>query len=156
MTTDLVHLQAIEHLLGFIFQLALGSLNAVMIYRLTKKLLSNGFFGKERSSGSNNEVQAAQERIARGAGIFYVYSQTLVYTISNYSEPLFTFLQLAAMMIMHYGYDNKLQNRRLIIAMPLLGLSTATRATGCFTALIPCYFTLHKLVRNWFELKIDN
>jgi hypothetical protein len=63
------------------------------------------------------------------------------------------FIQLLALTILHYGNDSKLSTVRIIIASLLMSLSTVVRSTGSITSLIPLFYMLHKLIRNWFHLQ---
>lgn len=77
----------------------MGSLNAIMVYKLCLKMLRNTFFAQSSESEENRalldnseRVKQKQEMVAQGAAYVYVFSQVLVYQISAYSETLFTFL----------------------------------------------------------------
>ena len=55
--------------------------------------------------------------------------------------------------MLHFSSNNKLQTKKLVITMLILSFATLVRSTGNVSAIIPMYFTLHKLVRNWCDLE---
>ena len=66
------------------------------------------------------------------------FSQTLVYTISLYSEPLFTFLYLLA------AYCSDLP----LVCSVILTAATCTRSTGSILVILPGLTILHRLKSN--------
>ena len=70
----------------------------------------------------------------------------MVYQISLYSEPLFTFLELISLFIL--GRDpNTFQ---VLLSAFVIGLSTATRSTGSLCTIVPLFFMIHKIWNNLF------
>jgi len=92
------------------------------------------------------------EQIAFGAAVLYTFNQTLIYSISMYSESFFTLLLLLGLNVMHYGDDSKVQTKRMVVAMFFFNIATMTRSTGMLHAIIPVFYTAHKMVRVWFKL----
>jgi hypothetical protein len=66
---------------GFFIQMILGCFNTMMIYHLGHKITNNAFF--------NENLQ--MQKVSLGASLLYCYSQTLIYSVSSYSEVTFTF-----------------------------------------------------------------
>jgi len=63
------------------------------------------------------------------------------------------FLQLVALSIVHYNNDVKLVTKRFTLSLLPWSIATLFRSTGSFSAIIPMFYTLHKLIRNWFYLQ---
>ena len=84
-----------------------------------------------------------------GAALLYIFSQSLVYSISKYSEPLFTFLQLSGI---YLAMEGKMKTKYLLPASFIWSFATVVRSTGTLTVIIPVYFSLHKLGRNLFKI----
>lgn len=55
--------------------------------------------------------------------------------------------------MLHYSSNNKLQTKKVVVTMFILSTGTLVRSTGNLSAIIPMFFTLHKLVRNWCDLE---
>mmetsp|Transcript_11479 Transcript_11479/g.19423 ORF Transcript_11479/g.19423 Transcript_11479/m.19423 type:complete len:221 (+) Transcript_11479:363-1025(+) len=134
----------------FAFQLTLGCLNCLMIYKLSLRMYSRE--GADKLVGKHNfEV----EKVAFRAAMLYNVSQTMVYQVSSYSEVLFTFLQLLSAFIIHPqpsasekgGHGVPSLARIALGSLPLV-LGTFTRSTGILGTCLPLYFLAHKTIQQ--------
>jgi len=87
----------------------------VLLYNFGLKILNNEYFAVDME-GLDEEAQfkikERAELISFGAAVLYNFNQTLVYTISLYSESFFILMTLIAFNLLHFGNDSKLQTKR--------------------------------------------
>lgn len=77
----------------------------------------------------------------------------MVYSVAKYSETLFFFLQILGMKLI-YMRSGKIQTKKVLLASVLWSFGTMIRFNGCYTVVIPLFFALHKLIRNFFDLEV--
>lgn len=91
--------------------------------------------------------------ISYGAALIYVFNQTLVYSISLYSESLFLFFHLLSVHSLHWTWlslssDTAVQTGKMFTFLPIVLVSIFTRSTGGLITIVPIYFVVHKIARN--------
>ena len=99
------------------------------------------------------------DSIAYGASLLHIFSQTAIYSISFYSEPLFLLIHLLAILILHSSClgcskTTTVQSGKILMQTPLMILGTFTRSTGALCTIVPIYFTVHKIARNLWGINV--
>ena len=85
-------------IVDFVAKLVMGSATSVMIYYLSRWMFTNNFFTlsyrKDKEIEEKQKVKYAKmaETVAFGAAILFNFNQGLIYSVSMYSETLFTWL----------------------------------------------------------------
>jgi len=119
-------------LVGTIYQLAIGLLNTLLFFRLSKVLLKN-------------------EDLAFKASLLFIVNHAMVYSIALYSEPTFNFLALCGLNILfkdvdHDNISNSVKSKNIIPATIIFGIATLCRSTGLLLAIFTFLALLKKIV----------
>mmetsp|Transcript_16429 Transcript_16429/g.11571 ORF Transcript_16429/g.11571 Transcript_16429/m.11571 type:complete len:184 (-) Transcript_16429:544-1095(-) len=98
---------------GFCVNLALGLANTLLIYKCGKKFFKD-------------------ENVATISGYLYIFSSSLVYHVSMYSENTFLFFGLLGVYTIDGGDSNRNwpKSCRIVASSILFGMSAAARSTG--------------------------
>ena len=81
-------------IVDFVAKLVMGSATSIMIYYLSRWIYTNNFFSpaQEMEKSEKDKYAKMAESIAMGAAILFNFNQGLIYSVSMYSETLFTWL----------------------------------------------------------------
>ena len=89
--------------------------------------------------------------MAYRAAQLYSLSQTMIYSVSTYSEPTFTFFELLSLYLLYCFRGGSFSTLRLVLSSFPLIFATFTRSTGMFTAIVPLFYLLQKFVDALFR-----
>ena len=96
-------------IIDFVVKLALGSLTSIMIFYFSRWAMTNKFFTLEQNDKENNsKFSKMADKIAFGSALLFNFNQGLIYSVSMYSETLFTFSQTFAFCFVFYMGPEKL------------------------------------------------
>mmetsp|Transcript_7730 Transcript_7730/g.7150 ORF Transcript_7730/g.7150 Transcript_7730/m.7150 type:complete len:276 (+) Transcript_7730:197-1024(+) len=125
-------------IVGFVYQLSLGYLNTLLLYKVARILTKN-------------------EVLAFNACMIFIFNHSLVYQVSQYSEPTFIFLSLLGILILYRSYEEQLFNKlipktikskHLIPASLVFGVAILCRSNAVFLEGVVFIVLLSKIVHK--------
>tara|TARA_B110000285_G_C14728136_1_gene425234 strand:- start:235 stop:567 length:333 start_codon:yes stop_codon:yes gene_type:complete len=94
-------------IVDFVTKLVTGSLTSIMIFYFSRWAMTNNFFAIEENQNKEKFSKMA-DKIAFGSALLFNFNQGLIYSVSMYSETLFTYLQTFAFCFVFYMGPDKL------------------------------------------------